>query len=280
MKKLFIFWLVTVLCLSCIMLQGCEDSSNTPMKASDLSIEDFKWETVPSKHNGTDCYLFSLTNNSKYDIIAVEFTYKVKDDVSEEQLVVYSEFMKDHDGYIEETDSPKGIVLKGNKNVLVSKGDTLTGLHLTIGYEDWSWYDYPTKEQFELMEPKELQIGVVGNDNKLYIAYYNFESTTWILDEETFPIDTWSDKEIAKKITKPDEGHHIVTNDDEDEFSIHSYGVSVDDYNSYVESIENLGFARDDTYSGHFEGKSDDGYIIELWYDEDDERLSIYIKKE
>ena len=278
------------------MLQGC--STNNPpsdneggndvsiggqkneLKASDLSIDDYEWETSRVKYNGADCYSLSLTNNSEYDIIAVEFTYKVKDDANEADLVVYDEFMKSHDGYIKEDDSPQDVILRGSKNALVTKGEQLTGLRFTVGFQNWSWYDYPTDEQFDLMEPKEMQIGVIGQDNVLYIAYYDFEDDAWILDENTKPVDTWSEKEIAQKISKPNDGHHIVITDNEDEFKAYSYGVKTDEYNGYVESLKNAGFNEESNSSTYFEGKDADGYVVELWYYSYEERLSISIEKD
>ena len=296
MKKTILILCAVLFCVSCAMLQGCSTNNNlsdnddgnkgsigdqnTVLKASDLSIDDYEWATDRTKYNGVDCYSFSLTNNSDYDIIAVEFTYKVKEDVNDSDLVVYDEFMKDHDGYIEEDDSPKDVILKGSKNALVAKGEQLTGLRFTVGFQNWSWYDYPTTEQFNLMEPKEMQIGVIGKDNILYIAYYDFEDDAWILDENTMAVDTWSKKEIAKKISKPNEGHHVVTTDEEDEFNVYSYGINADEYNQYVENLKTAGFAEESNSSSHFEGKDTNGYVVELWYYSDEERLSIGVEKD
>lgn len=293
MKRVVSLILVVVFCLTlcaCDMnkSQSNNDGSNNVgvggkknvLKASDLSIDDFEWETNRTKYNGDDCYSFSLTNNSDYDIIAVEFTYKVKDGVSDSDLAVYDNFMKDHDGYIEEDDSPKDVVLRGSKNSLVAKGEQLTGLRFTVGFQNLAWYDYPTEEQFNLMEPKEMQIGVIGKNDILYIAYYDFEDSSWILDENTKPVDTWSDKVIAQKISKPNEGHHIVTTDDEDEFEAYAYGINADEYIQYVESLKNAGFQEESNSSSHFEGEDADGYVVELWHYSDEERLSISIEKE
>lgn len=291
MKKITVIWLTVILLSFSMALQGCGDGNGmfgdgggdffaSKLKADDLSIEDFSWEVVPSKYYGEDCYALTLVNSSDYDIIGVEFTYKVRDDVSDSKLVVYDEFMNEHEGYIEETDSPRDVILRGDKNALVAKGEQLTGLRFTVGFQDWSWYDYPTKEQFELMEPKEMQIGVVGEDDKFYIAYYDFETSSWMLDENTGFVDTWSKKEIAQKISKPAESHHVLVTDDEDNFKVLSYGVTSDEYNRYLEQIKVLGFAGEEMSSSHFEGKSTDGYDVELWYYSEDERLSINIEKE
>ncbi len=204
MKKTILTILLGVLMI--FSMTGCGGKNNSngilgnkSLKASDLSIEDFKWETVSGKCDGYDCYVLSLTNNSKYDIIGVNFSYKVKDEVTDSQLNVYEEFMKEHDGYIDENDSPKNVTLIGEKNKLVQKGEQLTDLRFTVGYEDSAWYDYPTDEQFNLMEPKELQLGVIS-ENKLYIAYYSFKDKSWKLDQNTADVDTWPNTDIAKKL--------------------------------------------------------------------------------
>lgn len=284
MKKTILTILLGVLMI--FSMTGCGGKNNSngilgnkSLKASDLSIEDFKWETVSGKCDGYDCYVLSLTNNSKYDIIGVNFSYKVKDEVTDSQLNVYEEFMKEHDGYIDENDSPKNVTLIGEKNKLVQKGEQLTDLRFTVGYEDSAWYDYPTDEQFNLMEPKELQLGVISG-NKLYIAYYSFKDKSWKLDQNTADVDTWSNTDVAKKISKPNEKHHVIITDDEDEFKIYSYGITKDIYKEYTEKLRANGFVQDEDYSSHFEGKDENGYEVTVWFDDIEESLSIRIEKE
>ena len=258
--------------------KGSNSAENT-LKASDLSIDDFKWETNSSKCNGYDCYVVSLTNNSKYDIIGVDFSYKVKDSVSESQLSVYDAFMKKHDGYIDEDDSLRDVTLGATKNVLVQKGAQISSLNLTIGFKNLFWYDIPTEEQFNLMEPKELQVGIVNN-NKLNIAYYNFASKSWKLDESKIVLDEWTKKEIGEKIDKPNGQHFVVKIDEDDEYSIYSYGVTKDMYKEYIEGLKSSGYNEEDSSSSHFEGKNSDGYAVEVYYYENDNTLRVSIEKE
>ena len=284
MKKTILTILLSVLMI--FSMTGCGEKNNSnnilgnkSLKASDLSIEDFKWETVSGKCDGYNCYVLSLTNNSKYDIIGVNFLYKVKDEVTDNQLNVYEEFMKEHDGYIDENDSPKNVTLIGEKNKLVQKGEQLTDLRFTVGYEDSAWYDYPTDEQFNLMEPKELQLGVISG-NKLYIAYYSFKDKSWKLDQNIADVDTWPNTDIAKKISKPNEKHHVIITDDENEFEIYSYGITKDIYKEYTETLKANGFIQDEDYSSCFEGKDKNGYEVTVWFDDIEESLSIRIEKE
>ena len=284
MKKTILTILLSVLMI--FSITGCGEKNNSnnilgnkSLKASDLSIEDFKWETVSGKCDGYNCYVLSLINNSKYDIIGVNFSYKVKDEVNDNQLNVYEEFMKEHDGYIDENDSPKNATLIGEKNKLVQKGEQLTDLRFTIGYEDSAWYDYPTDEQFNLMEPKELQLGLISG-NKLYIAYYSFKDKSWKLDQNIVDVDTWPNTDIAKKISKPNEKHHVIITDDENEFEIYSYGITKDIYKEYTETLKANGFIQDEDYSSYYEGKDKDGYEVTVWFNNIEESLSIRIEKE
>lgn len=284
MKKTILTILLSVLMI--FSITGCGEKNNSnnilgnkSLKASDLSIEDFKWETVSGKCDGYNCYVLSLINNSKYDIIGVNFSYKVKDEVTDNQLNVYEEFMKEHDVYIDENDSPKNVTLIGEKNKLVQKGEQLTDLRFTIGYEDSAWYDYPTDEQFNLMEPKELQLGLISG-NKLYIAYYSFKDKSWKLDQNIVDVDTWPNTDIAKKISKPNEKHHVIITDDENEFEIYSYGITKDIYKEYTETLKANGFIQDEDYSSYYEGKDKDGYEVTVWFNNIEESLSIRIEKE
>ncbi len=280
-KKFGLLFLLVVMITTLTACGGNEknsSSNSSSLKTSELSIEDFKWETKASKCNGDDCYVLSLVNNSKFDVIGVNFSYKVKDDVSDSELSVYDEFMREHDGYIDEDDSPKDVTLIGSKDQLVEKGATLTDLRFTVGFQDNSWYDYPTDKQFELMEPRELELGIINN-NKLYIAYYNFKEKSWKLDEKSASADTWSNKEIAKKISKPNEKHHVIITDDDDEFEIHSYGVTEDMYNEYIQALISAGFTKED-YNSHFEGTDSNGYEVEVWHYKEEQRLSISIEKQ
>lgn len=281
-KKFGLLFLLVVMITTLTACGGNEknsSSNSSSLKTSELSIEDFKWETKASKCNGYDCYVLSLVNNSKFDVIGVNFSYKVKDDVSDSELSVYDEFMREHDGYIDEDDSPKDVTLIGSKDQLVEKGATLTDLRFTVGFQDYSWYDYPTDKQFELMEPRELELGIINN-NKLYIAYYNFKEKSWKLDEKSASADTWSNKEIAKKISKPNEKHHVIITDDDDEFEIHSYGVTEDMYNEYIQALISAGFTKKEDYNSHFEGTDSNGYEVEVWHYEEEQRLSISIEKQ
>lgn len=256
-------------------LTGCGSSNLNP---NELSIEDFEWETQKSKCDGSDCYVLSLYNKSKYDVIGVYFSYGVKSGVSKSDLRVYDKFMSEHEGYIDYGDSYENITLIGKKNEFIKKGEKLTDLRFTVGYLNNAWYDYPTDDQFDLMEPKELQLGIVS-DNKLYISYYDFQKKSWKIDEKTIDVNSWSSKEIGKQLIKPNNVYTVVRVDDEDEFEVYLYCVSQDMYYEYVDELKSFGYLEENYSEYGFEGINSLGYHIDVSYTKKEERLFVRIDK-
>lgn len=254
---------------------------NKSLNVKDLSISDFDWSTESSKCFSENCYIVSFTNNSDYDVISPKFIFKVKDDVSDESLNVYDEFMQKYSWYLSDEDTVRGVTLIGYDDSLIEKSKNTRKIIFTVGFDDTAWHDYPTDEQFALMEPKELSLGVIGKDNKLYLAYYNFVDKTWKLDENTMNVNDWPASEIAKKVDKIVGKYFMVTYNSEDRISVQSYGVTNNDYKDYVEKLKSNGFMNDLDYSSYsFEAKDNDGNKIELWYDEDALSLSMRLCKD
>ncbi len=270
-KSILFLLVITILLTSC--------GSTGKLDVNSLSIDDFEWNTEPSKCSGLNCYVFKIKNNSDYDIVAVDITYKVKDDVSKSDLKVYRDFMKEHDDYIDEDASLNDVTLHANKSTLIEKKETFDGLKLTVGFKELYWYDYPTEEQFELMEPSELELAIIYG-NKAYVAYYDFIKKDWKLDNKTVVADEWSNTEIAKTLPKPKEKHHIVRLDKDDEYEIYSYGITENDYKSYVEEVKNAGFEGEGDSVSYFKGKNKDGYMIKIYFYDIEKRMSISIEKD
>ncbi len=271
---------IIVLLILTITLTGCKNDiqNNDKVSGKFLSIDDFKWKTKKSKCSGKDCYVFEITNNSNYDVLGVVFYYKVKPDTSEEDLELFDEFMNYHYGYIEEDDSPYDVNLKCSKDILISKGKKISNLVFTLGFDYWSWFEYPSEEQFDLMEPKELQVGIV-DDNKFYVAYYDFKTKKWKYDKSKLDVNIWPKSSIAKKIDQPVSKHTLITDNKEDEFSFYAYDVTKDEFKNYYEKIKAKGFNGNNSLSS-YTGKSSDGYEINIWYYEDTKVLHVNLIKE
>ena len=271
-KKIFII-LSFIFMLMVIPACGNKVFSNK-LEEEDLSIDDFDWETKKTYINGNKCYAFSLTNNSEYDVLSVYLQYKTKDNLTEYKLAVYENFMKEHEGFIEEDDPLEGVTLNGKQEKLIKKGETTEPIKLKIGYEDTYWSASPNETQFNLMEPSTMEISIIGKDNFVYIAYYDFIDETWYIDEISKEINKLPKTELAKKVVKPKCEYFLLTSDldDEKNISFVAYGISKEYFKEYIKTIQEKGFEVDS-------GDDFDSYYIDYGENKDADRISIHYKK-
>ncbi len=218
------------------------------LTVDDLSIDDFKWEMYDDddeEHTGSGLY---FTNNSKYDVIGLDISYKVKSDLSYDDL--YKGFRKYENDYGSLTE----LVAGGEIDTLIKKGEKLDFLKITV---DYSLYYYLDDGQMELMEPKELKIGVV-NGSKLYHATYDFELETWELDPTTIVVNSLPDEDKFKAIPKPVGEYFVLMFNRSDYGEIYSYGITKETYDKYIKSLQSAGFESEpDSSTFHFEGDKD-----------------------
>ena len=261
---------------------GSPKSLFAAVSKDDLNIDDFDWEVEETKIQGYDCYALSLTNNSKYDLLGIEIDYKLKDEVTDDQLKTFDSFMEDHSDYIDEDQTSKDVMLRGDRVQYVASGDSVSNIPLAVGIGTYTWSDIPDEEQFNLMQPDELMVGVIGDDNKLYLAYYDIEDGSWKIDSETTELNKWSDMEIAKLIPKP-EGHVFKTEEYENinSLDVDIYGVSEDDFKAYVEKLKEAGFTDISLDNeGYFSADNENGNRITANYDDISQSVDVSLSGE
>lgn len=283
MKKI----LMSILCMMCVLgMSGCgnnksskgsKGSTNEEFGKQDLSIKDFEWETEKTYIDGEKCYAMTLTNNSDYDIIGVEIDYKVKSSASDDDLKAFDDFMEEHGDWFDEDDTKHDITLIGTREKLVKKGEKINQVALAIGMDTRYWYNIPNETQFNLMEPKTLQLGVIDNQKVLHLAYYDFGEKTWTLDETTKKVKSWPKNDLAQKIPEPNSDYYVVTSDDDSEdidFTI--YGTTKDYYKEYLKQVKDAGFTEDDGESDtYYSAKDKDGNSISVSYKKGDANIDV-----
>lgn len=290
MKKKILSILMLVVIILCLTACGDNQSDNKQsifskeLKTSDLSIEDFNIEIGKTKKYGIEYYVATFTNNSKYPVVSFQIDYEPKDDVTETQLSVYNDFMKEHYDWIE-SDDLTGVILRASGEKLVENGSSIGKTNITIGYDTYSWYDSPSKEQFDLMEPKELQIGIIGENDVLYIAYYDYNEKEWLIDEESKQLNEWPKVEIAKKVIKPECKYTLLDSaiDDEEKIYFDCYGINKEKFKTYIKTLQDAGYEVKDieeSYSSYYDSvETSDGYELTLDCDYEKEKLSIELSK-
>ena len=222
----------------------------------------------------------NLTNNSKFDLLAVEIDYKVKDDASDSDLGVYDNFMNDHADWFDDDETARDITLIGSKQQLIKKGEQINQVKLRIGMGNDYWYDNPNNNQFNLMEPDQLQLGII-KDNILYVAYYDFKNESWKIDETTKEMNTWSKNEFAKDLEKPVCDYYLTTSDldDEDDIDYTVYGTTKEYFKEYVEKIKSNGFTvnASESFDTYFTADDKNGNSVSIDYDEETNLFEVNI---
>lgn len=263
--------IISLFITACGNKNGDEVSSilKNGIKASDLSIKDFEIENGTSKKYGKDYYYTTLTNNSEYPIVSFQIDYQPKKDTTEDDLKVYDEFIKEHADWIE-NDNLFGVILRSSGEKLVEKGEKIENAVVNIGYDTYSWYNTPNQEQFELMEPKELQIAVIGENNVLYVAYYNYNNKEWTIDKENRELNTWPNTEISKKVITPECKYTLLSSDidNEEKIEFDCYGIDKKQFKSYIKKLQESGIKAkevNDSYNSYYDSiETEDDYEITI----------------
>lgn len=298
MKKISFSFLVLVFTL---LLTSCGNKNSIyfskdgkALTKEDLSIEDFKITANKSKCDDDECMVVNFTNKSKYYIIEFDIRYKVKDSVTNEELIKeYSEFIANNKSYKIDSD-PKKLSLLNNdvlgKEKLVTKNETFRNIKLNKAYLGrYSQKEYVKEKEFNLMEPERMILKLIGEDAKLYTVHYSFKDKKFSLFASKYIplVNSWSNEEFIKNITLPKEKFHTVIEDSKSRFRIHSYEVTKASKDEYIRKLKNSGVVFKNTYTkeyygrktDYFVGETKEGHKIYITYNQNISRMELAISK-
>ena len=281
MKRIVTF----VLTLSCTLViiaafTGCgsgaspESSGGTAnvVKPS-VDLSQIDWTVESGIIDGERTVVFGYTNNTDYEIVDFDLEFKVKDNVTNEQLEAYSELKEkaedmDHD--------IGGITVSAITHKCVAPGESIDGLACNL---DGTIEYYCDFDSFEMFEP-DMLTAVIASEDKLYMAYYDFASSKTTMGDDVEDAYTWSDSELAKTVPKPDVRYLTTTYDEDDYLSAEAFDVSEEKYEAYVEACKEMGFNKNvDEYDDMFSAENTDGISVDLGYVSSDDQLYITVEK-
>lgn len=255
-----------------------EESEDNPTETSSgppvISMDDIEWTVRSSVLDGERYLSLDFTNNTAYTMIALEIKFVLKDDVTEEELSVFDNLKETYD-YTD--DDILDIYIQGYNYKIAEPGKTSSNSPCTIKNTSI----LAEMDQYELMQPDIATIVIIGDDNKLYLLYYDFLSDSFgSSSEEGIDLYTWSDSDLVNTLPQPDVPVLVVSSDDEDYFFAYAYGVSADDYDTYVQACKENGFDTVD-YEGSssFHAVNGDGHEVYLYYSSVMERMSIRLEE-
>ena len=280
MKKITVMVMTLVLGLSLVGCSSGNDGNNNEqvsqeaVKAESIKIEDLDWSVDTGIVNGSRAMVFGYTNNSNYTVVDFIVKFKLKDDVTDDQLAVFNP-VKEAAG-LSDSDV-KNLYAQGYNHKISEPGETLTAN--TCLFND-TFRAVEDTAQFELMEPDTASIAYIS-DNKVYMTYYDFATMKYTEDRnsgrEAFK---WPSTDIAKLVPKPDLKVGNLAVSDKTSFYFIGYGVDDSFFNDYVNKCKEYGYTiESDINSLMYEAKGTDGSDLTLMYDKSNEQMSIRLEK-
>ena len=256
------------------------ESADSPdsLQASHLSISYFDWDVKEKIIEKALSYTLTLRNRSPYPILSTEITYKTRDNVSDRSLRLFDKFKENHKKYINPDEDNRNIVLIGKSDAYVKSGQYLYDVPVTIGIHSMTWYDAPNYDQFILMQPDTLSLGLVKN-NLLYHCHYDFINKTWSIDESPEKLNNWPDSSLTKLIPEPSCDYFRVSTDKDSDYLIFTvYGYSEEAYKAYVESVREAGFTKkQDKGKRYYSAEDKKGNSIDVMYDQSNWNMNVTV---
>lgn len=247
--------------------QGAAKSIEAAEPADDaVAIEQIDWTVQEEVIDGDRCVSFGYVNNSDYSVVSVMIEFAQRDDVIDEQRSVFDEMYAEDSPYVPPVEASELYIAAENQHY-VEPGGEAESWRCDLSYS----LTPPTMEQYELMEPDVAHIRYIGADGNIYSEYYDFTNDTYRLDEddteEVITFDTWPTNELAQLMPQMEAAAITIENNTDESFRVLAYGITEEDFASYVDQCKKTGFnIVDDENSIHYVLRDADGYVVDITY--------------
>jgi len=263
---------------ACNSSNGEKTPSSNIAKSNSIKIEDIAWNVDEGIIDGDRYVLLGYTNNSEYTISSFEITFKEKldatDDEKEHFFADVKEKFEFSDDEIAEL-KEEGISMHAETDKVVNPGESVKDAYCYY----YSGYSYVKDiDHYNLVEPDIATIQYI-KDDKIYTTFYDFVSKKYTDDDETEVAYQWSKTDLGNKIPKPEVKVVKGGRDDESIFMFDAYGMSLEEFDAYVEECKALGYTVDASSSeGLYSADNAEGYNVYLYYENDNDLLSGTVK--
>ena len=281
-KKVKPFIISAIILVMTVCFVGCSsgkttnnsNSSNSTPK-QDININDISWNVDEGIVDGDRYVVLNYTNNTQYTIAEFEIKFKEKSDITEEERKSFHSYIKKNfdvsDEDMEEILSHP-ISMHAETKKVVNPGDSVSNIRCFYFTGSYSIKDI---SHYNLVEPDMATIKYI-NDNKIFTVYYDYGSKKYSTEENSEIAYQWSQTDLGNKIPKPDVKMIEAGRDDESDFTFDAYGLSLDQFNDYVEKCKELGYTVEPkSFEGFYSADNAKGYNVRLSYHEND--YSMYV---
>jgi len=252
------------------------DQEETTTLDETVKIEDIDWSVDEGIVDGDRFVLMEYTNNSPLSLMGFKIEFTEQAGITDEQKEpIYEEIkslMELSDEDLEEIKATP-LAAYADSECFVKSGDTIKNANL---YYYSGIYYLKSPDFYSLLEPDIATIKYVNGD-KIYTTYYDFHSGKYSTDSETEEANYWTTTDLGNVIPKPDTP--VIKKDfidDEDCFMFEAFGLSSEEFKSYIEECKSKGFTvdaseLDDFYAAY----NEEGYKIYTNYNEDSMSFSM-----
>lgn len=272
---------VLISVMMCIMLMvgvcSCGGVENSPNKAPKIDIDDIEWNVESKILNGERVPVFSFKNNTKYDVLGVNFNFVVREDVTEKELVSNAEIK-------EKAESMEHPIEETTIDVITEKytkaGEECKNIYLNL---DGTFETLSDKKAIDLFEPDIMQIAYVVGD-KVCAANYDFKNKEMTYEEELKDAITWPESDLAKSVNKPELPVIYMDWEDESNLNVKGLGASKEIFDNYVKDCKEKGYKEkieSNTYSdsSYYKAENKEGYKLDISYYSYENVMNISIEK-
>lgn len=254
------------------------EMEETKEESNALEMEDIAWNVDEGIIDGERYALLDYTNNTDYTIASFKITFTEKSGVTEEEKEAFYADIKEKFNFSDEDISElkgKEISMHAETELVVNPGEMGKDAHCYY----YSGFSYVKDiDHYQLVEPDIATIKYI-DDDRIVTAYYDFASKEYSIEDDTVEAYQWTETELGNKIPKPEVKVLEAGIDDEDTFMFDAYGLSLDEFNAYVEECKALGYTVDEnSYDGFYSADNAEGYNIYLYYENGDDAMSGTVK--
>ncbi len=239
-----------------------------------IDIKDIDWHVDEGVVNGDRYVLLNFTNNTPYTIVGFEMTFKEKAGITEEEKNnYYSELQKIFERSDEEMEEFKSRSISAHtlSARVVNPGETASNINC---YYYAGIFYMKDLNHFNLVEPDIATIKYIDAD-QIYTVYYDYGSNKYSTETDTKTAYQWSHTDLGNKIPKPDVKVLVSNQDNEKIFMFEAYGLSLEQFNAYVEACRELGYTIEvGSFEGFYSADNTEGYDVYLNYNEKNQSMS------
>ena len=278
-KKVKLFAILAVVLSMSVCFAGCGSSETTNDTGSStakekINIEDISWKVDEGIVDGGRYVLLNYTNNTQYTLTNFELTFKEKAGITEEEKEnFYSDIQEKFEASDEDMEDIKSqpISMHAETDRVVNPGESVSNINCY--YYGGSFY-LKDINHYNLVEPDIATIKYIDED-KIFTIYYDYASKKYSAEADTEIAYQWSQTDLGSKIPKLDVKVVESGRDDESIFMFDAYGLSLEQFNAYVEKCKELGYTIEpSSFEGFYSADNTEGYNVYLCYDEKDYSMS------